>query len=450
MGINVQFVDNQKEIIIRTLAVKDTESDHSSDHLKKLVMDVLQEFNIKIEQIVSIVTDNARNMLSTVEKLSTIEAEDDIDDYSIMDDYSILDDTFDDTASELFKIHHMRCAVHTLQLAIRDGLREVHATSICENVRNAAIAARTPKIHAIIKRRAGKGAILDQATRWGSTYLMIQRLLELKFYLEDMANPNVTMTEIQWKEVEELEVLLRHPYIATKVMQANGLTPGVFFKEWKNIIFRLSKIPSSTIADGIKNAMLCREKHLLDNDILLAGIYVDPMVRSILTEEQINRAKNALFELTVRMKGLRVGNETTAGSFDQSTHELSSTLSDTVESEDDFEKYLNEQEEIKRPRLGPNIVDEGDSISKFKNEFYDALKTVEKIDRAYNLNVKMAIQRYPEIIKDSALTVTALPPTQVSVERLFSALKILKTDLRASTNADLIEAMLFLRINSNK
>lgn len=63
----------------------------------------------------------------------------------------------------------MRCAVHSLQLAIRDGLKEEHAIKICENVRTVATAARTPKIHAIIKRRAGKGAILDQATRWGST-----------------------------------------------------------------------------------------------------------------------------------------------------------------------------------------------------------------------------------------------------------------------------------------
>ena len=53
---------------------------------------------------------------------------------------------------------------------------------------------------------------------------------------------------------------------------------------------------------------------------------------------------------------------------------------------------------------------------------------MEKIDRTYNLNVEMAIQWYPEIIKDSALIVTALPPIQVSVERLFSALKNLNSD----------------------
>ena len=40
-----------------------------------------------------------------------------------------------------------------------------------------------------------------------------------------------------------------------------------------------------------------------------------------------------------------------------------------------------------------------------------------------------AMNKYPEIVKKVANTVTALPPTQVSVERLFSALRIVCSDL---------------------
>lgn len=61
------------------------------------------------------------------------------------------------------------------------------------------------------------------------------------------------------------------------------------------------------------------------------------------------------------------------------------------------------------------------------------------------MKVHEAIKFYPDCIKDLALIVTALPPTQVSVERLFSALKIIKSDLRASLKEDLVEAILFLR-----
>ena len=123
-------------------------------------------------------------------------------------------DSLDDlvkTMSIRFRIHHMRCAVHTLQLAIRDGLQEGHAAALIEKLRKLATAARTPKVDSILKRRAGKAAIIDQATQWGSTYLMIQRLVELKPFLVDMANPQLMLHESQWKQVKELEELLQHP-----------------------------------------------------------------------------------------------------------------------------------------------------------------------------------------------------------------------------------------------
>lgn len=55
---------------------------------------------------------------------------------------------------------------------------------------------------------------------------------------------------------------------------------------------------------------------------------------------------------------------------------------------------------------------------------------------------------YPPCLKDAALVLTSLPPTQVSVERLFSALKILKSDRRSRLSEDILDAMLFLRTNT--
>lgn len=50
-------------------------------------------------------------------------------------------------------------------------------------------------------------------------------------------------------------------------------------------------------------------------------------------------------------------------------------------------------------------------------------------------------------LRDVALLLTALPPTQVSVERLFSALKILKSDRRNRLKDKMLNAMLLLRAN---
>ena len=45
---------------------------------------------------------------------------------------------------------------------------------------------------------------------------MVKRLIELKPFLIDMANPCVSLTEDKWNSIEKLEVLLRYPYILTK------------------------------------------------------------------------------------------------------------------------------------------------------------------------------------------------------------------------------------------
>jgi len=83
----------------------------------------------------------------------------------------------------------------------------------------------------------------------------------------------------------------------------------------------------------------------------------------------------------------------------------------------------------------------------FKMDFNNALTDMENIDRSSKVTVMDAISRYPSILQKVAYTVTALPSTQVSVERLFSALRIVRSDLRTSMKEDLLEAILFLRTN---
>ena len=75
------------------------------------------------------------------------------------------------------------------------------------------------------------------------------------------------------------------------------------------------------------------------------------------------------------------------------------------------------------------------------------LAVQKSIDRSSKVTVMDAISRYPSILQKVAYKVTALPSTQVSVERLFSALRIIRSDLRTSMKEDLLEAILFFRTN---
>ena len=57
---------------------------------------------------------------------------------------------------------------------------------------------------------------------------------------------------------------------------------------------------------------------------------------------------------------------------------------------------------------------------------------------------------YPIAIREVSRLLQAMPPTQVSVERLFSALKLQKADLRNRIKADALDALLLLKANADK
>ena len=78
-------------------------------------------------------------------------------------------------------IHHMRCAAHTLQLGIEDALKAERPAAFVEKLAHISQKLRAPLLDAVLKRVAGKGALMRNKTRWGSTYSMAKRLLELEF-----------------------------------------------------------------------------------------------------------------------------------------------------------------------------------------------------------------------------------------------------------------------------
>ncbi|KAM4018767.1 LOW QUALITY PROTEIN: uncharacterized protein ACNLHF_008010 [Anomaloglossus baeobatrachus] len=349
-AINVRFVCDKNEIVTKTLAVKDTKAHHTSEFLQVLVEKVLQDHELKKEQVLSVVTDNAS---------------------------------------------HMRCVVHTLQLAIRDSLQEGHAAALIGKVRKLATVARTPKVDSILKRRAGKGAIIDQATRWGSTYLMIQRLVELKTFLVDMANPQLTPNESQWNQVTELEKLLEHPFTVTKKLQAEDLTPGIFLKQWKNLMFHLSQ-RGGLIASGIATSMKRREELLLQNNILLAAVYVDPVHQILLDDQQLSKGKEALFKIAVRMKGLQNSQEEQ----EEFGRPATSSPSSSTDKEFNFEKYLDHKDREKRSRIEEESSPSKNTASTFQQNFSCALKEIDKFDRSSKITVQQAIPLYPDIWSD--------------------------------------------------
>lgn len=439
MGVNVQFYKDG-EAHIKTLAVKDTEGGHDSESIKRIIGTVIQEYDL---HVLAIVVDNASAMTKAVrllnEDIATVDADDEAADDEELDIDNETELNLEMFAgiqdAELRDIHHMRCAIHTLQLAIRDGLKAERVNRILEKVRGIVRKLRTPNLLGVLRRRGGLLPILDMATRWGSTYLMIKRLLQLKELVQDLAaaSPELVLGEEDWEKLDALATTLQQPYDVTIRLQSANITPGSFLKEWSALKKFLQK-QTTPLAIPIASSMERREEMLFDNDLFLAAILVDARYRILLNVNQLERAKNGLREMVRRVRSRARAHQ----DGEQEPALPSARESSSSSTDDDFEKELDLLE--RRRRVSAAATPPADI-----DEVINAMLAMGRM----KVSPFAAAELYPTELKVAALTLSSMPISQVSVERLFSSLKFLLSDQRASMKAALVEALLFLRTNTS-
>ncbi|KAF0304524.1 hypothetical protein FJT64_002717 [Amphibalanus amphitrite] len=80
-------------------------------------------------------------------------------------------------------------------------------------------------------------------------------------------------------------------------------------------------------------------------------------------------------------------------------------------------------------------------------EATDAGNDIKNLGRLKGQDVWDIIPSYPAAVQSCSLALAALPVAQVSIERLFSAMRLLLTDLRYRLKQDAVEAILLLRTN---
>ena len=316
LAINVQYVENGKSTI-KTLAVVDCAGKHSAAATTELIKKAMERYELQKDQILAIITDNARAMLKSVDLLNqdeeaksddngdamrpeehADESDDDCD-----DDLTALVDTPDDPASAApdNTVYTVRCAAHTLQLAIRDGLKQRRAGAVLAQARNVAKKLRAPNMLSSLKNKGQLLPVIDVETRWGSSFLMLKRLLSLKDVVQDYAAaaPELHMPETAWQQIQELANVLEQPYAVTVRVQSADLTAGTFFKEWCKLRELLEK--GGAIAAAIAASMKQREETMLESDVLLAAIYADVRYR-ILLGAKLEKAGQAFLSLTKRVQ----------------------------------------------------------------------------------------------------------------------------------------------------
>ena len=327
LGVTVRFINRSTVPSTKTLALVDTRAQHTSKDLKAMLLKILDEFKIEINQVICIVTDNASNNIRMVKDLnidisasssshtsSAMSLSDDDETESDTDTSPAAQDSdrFEDNVrASLPATSHIRCGMHTFQLAILEGLKNTHAASLLFRCRAVAKECLTPKIHKHIKKELKISAVLDQDTRWGSTFVMLEKLIKLKPVILEIEalgrNEKLHMTTSQWNQAQELKDMLQKSYTITKKMQLENLTVGYFMRQWTGLKWMLEE-NGGLIALEILSSMNRRERELFDQPIVQAAVHLDAANASRLKAEQVQTAENAVIELVLRMKGLETEN----------------------------------------------------------------------------------------------------------------------------------------------
>ena len=185
--------------------------------------------------------------------------------------------------------------------------------------------------------------------------------------------------------------------------------------------------------------MEAREGKLLENGALLSGVFLDPRYQILLTDHEKVIAKQHLKDLHRRLNNRGGIPETRS----DSRPSASADPMHEEEEEDELERLLRQTERIK---AASGNGKGGDSSSVDLSLLLDSFDGVPRIP--YEEDVFHFWRSYPsKELRMLAEVACSVPVTQVSLERLFSALRYILSDVRNRLREDIIDAILFLRLN---
>ncbi|XP_015042936.2 uncharacterized protein [Drosophila pseudoobscura] len=445
LGVSAQFYED-KAIKVVTLGVIELNKEHTGASLGAETKNILEEFGLTRNQIYSVTSDNGRDVIKSI----GIKNED-------------FDGSCDDVEEELkpqvniYSVASIRCAAHTLQLAVKDFLKTFANDTLIGKARRLVKALRTVTYRASISNEGLPQPLIDSPTMWTSTYEMLERLLLLKNFCENHGNELLTFSEADWTEVKVLAEALEPIYLANQKLQTEQLYLGDFYKMWLDLTLTMAAMKNPHSA-ALREAIGKREESLTSNESVTSAIYLDPRMRIILSKNPIKLmcARNHLTTVFKKIYGvakrddlsLRTNShssESTAPDLKlPSTSQLSTASQSTCSSLNDF--------------LNSFVVASGNEESDEDEAQYEVQLAINEINDycPKPIDINQNIMSYWEEKKfiypclyQLAKVIHCVPATRVSVERTFSALKLDLSDLRRHLSENAVKQIIFLRLNTS-
>ena len=158
-------------------------------------------------------------------------------------------------------------------------------------------------------------------------------------------------------------------------------------------------------------------------------------------QEQL-RAKGALQSIFLHIQSTSRERASADAETDSSGTEAAS---ESAASLSDFDAYLNSLHSTAAAEVSATASPKSDHLTAFA----EALVDVERLGRLKLTNVWDIISKYPLIVQPVSRIIGCLSSTQVSVERIFSNLKLVLRENRARIGNKLIDAIVFMRKNKS-
>lgn len=195
-----------------TLTTHKMEESHTASNLAYQLENTFEKWEID-QKVITVVTDNAKNVLNAVQMLSNVSETNDL-----------------------------TCAAHTVQLAVKYGLQQdnlnlliTQCSKIVSHFKHSNLAK-----HALKNKQTQLGLtehtlIQSCATRWNSVYMMLNRLYTNRCAISNvLADRTITksamakkfeIVESDWMNIETLVTLLKPLQIITTVLSSEKHSP---------------------------------------------------------------------------------------------------------------------------------------------------------------------------------------------------------------------------------
>ncbi|XP_064115089.1 uncharacterized protein LOC135221196 [Macrobrachium nipponense] len=430
----------------------------TAEEIKSVLLACLNKTGIQEKQIYSLTTDNGSNVIK-VGKLMQSDtqvkegnSEEILSDNEENDDEQVLEaaenklnDLVNDIHLAAKSVTSVRCALHTMQLCVHDVLKTDSVKHILCRVRKVVNKTHTQNMRLIFKNSSISLPKLDCETRWGSTYDMLDSVLEKKLFLNQigLANESLLILDEDWEKISDITEALKPLRETTCALQMKNLTAGEFLAQWVKCKVVLERSTAVT-APLLLQAMEKRQDSLLRNPAFLSAVYLDRRYNVLLTEEQKELSQIHLLGLWKKIK--TISSTSSMSSVSMLAKDDSFTSGD---SDGEGDSALGSVDIVEQLLRVSDVSRATDTASK-ESEVAEHIKMFAKASRISKNECIFQWWHYQQesALKNLAEVAVALPVTQASVERTFSGLRYILNDLRLGLKEDIVDAVMLLRCNT--